>query len=206
MKVKYILNGIIFIYAFFFVVLNGFLLASTAVMATTAMVSPSPTTTQTQQSQGPTNAQVASVVAQVIPAGIPPVYGSELNVNFSNPVASLTILDGYDRGANKIDLQGDALARYIKIAMKTACEFCCGAKTLVFKDGSPACGCAHSAAMRGVAKYLIQKHGTEFTDEQILTEVNKWKAISFPKQTVERALASAGGSSSVNLPSQVGGC
>lgn len=46
--------------------------------------------------------------------------------------------------------------------------------------GAAACGCAHSYAMRGLAKYLITEHGDEFTDEEILNELAKWKTLFFP--------------------------
>ncbi len=35
-------------------------------------------------------------------------------------------------------------------------------------------------AMRGLTKYLIKYHGSEITDEEILTEVGKWKTLFFP--------------------------
>ena len=53
--------------------------------------------------------------------------------------------------------------------------------------GTAACGCAHSFAMRGLAKYLISKHGSEFTDEQILDEMAKWKTLFFPTQMAAKA-------------------
>lgn len=205
MKIKAFFQGFLFAYIVVFVLVNSIQVARSASMMATMTLEGSMDSTQQSQSQGPTDAQVAAIAQQVIPQGVPAVYGPELNVSFSDPVNSLKILDSYDRGANKIELTDDALQRYIKIALQTACEFCCGATTLVFQDGKAACGCSHSAAMRGVAKYLIQKHGGEYSDAQILAEVNKWKTISFPKQMVERALASQG-IGSVNLPSQVGGC
>jgi len=55
------------------------------------------------------------------------------------------------------------------------------------KAGDAACGCAHSFAMRGLAKYLITKHGQEFTDEQILSEMAKWKTLFFPTQMAAKA-------------------
>ncbi len=202
---KKIVSGLIMVYVLFFIVVNTFQIASISamdVLKTTGAEMPRQSSTS---SVG--DAQVAVVAQQVLPQGVPAVYGPELNVSFSDPVPSFQILDSYDRGALTINLEGDDLARYINIAMQAACEYCCGAKTLVFSDGKAACGCAHSAAMRGVAKYLIQKHGSEYTDEQILAEVNKWKATAFPRQTVERALGnSQAGSATSTLPSQVGGC
>ena len=83
---------------------------------------------------------------------------------------------------------------------------------MVQKNGQPSCACAHSASMRGVVKYLLKNHESEYSDEQLLEEAARWKALSFPKQTVQKALqlASQGGevsNISINsLPSQVGGC
>ena len=54
------------------------------------------------------------------------------------------------------------------------------AKSYRTTAGTAACGCAHSYAMRGLAKYLITEHGTEFSDEQILEELAKWKTLFFP--------------------------
>lgn len=55
--------------------------------------------------------------------------------------------------------------------------------------GEAACGCAHSYAMRGLAKYLIKNHGTEFTDDEILEELGKWKTLFFPTQMEAKAQA-----------------
>ena len=81
-------------------------------------------------------------------------------------------------------LEGADLERYINILYNLengiSCEYCCGARAIIFENGEMACGCAHSYAMRGVAKYLIKYHGDEFTDEQILEEVGKWKTLFFP--------------------------
>ncbi len=57
------------------------------------------------------------------------------------------------------------------------------------KAGAAACGCAHSYSMRGLAKYLITEHGDEFTDEEILEELAKWKTLYFPGQMAAKAAA-----------------
>lgn len=57
------------------------------------------------------------------------------------------------------------------------------------KPGTAACGCAHSFAMRGLAKYLITKHGSEYTDDQILEEMGKWKTLFFPTPMQQKAAA-----------------
>jgi len=133
------------------------------------------------------NAQTS--VSDIIPTGVPSVYGAELKISFddvspSDPQgadATIKVLSNIDRSET---LEGEGLARYINVLYTLengiSCEFCCGARSIIFEDGKPACGCAHSYAMRGLAKYLIKYHGSEFTDEQILVEVAKWKVLFFP--------------------------
>ena len=53
------------------------------------------------------------------------------------------------------------------------------AKSLVFSNGERACGCAHSAAMRGLTKYLLTNH-PQMKDIEILSELGKWKVLFFP--------------------------
>jgi hypothetical protein len=129
-------------------------------------------------------------IAIVLAKGVPPIYGTELGVSFDNPVASMDILKNFDPtyGSQKIVLQGAELQRYIKIGTvpTIACEYCCGATTLIDSKGNAACGCAHSWAMRGVIAYLIKNHGSQYTDEQITQQAMKWKALFFPKQMVKK--------------------
>ncbi len=123
--------------------------------------------------------------SEIMPTGVPAVYGKELSIRYDDISASnsqatdstMGILARYDEG---ITLTGDDLARYVTIGSMIACEYCCGATSLVFKNGGAACGCAHSYAMRGLAKYLIKNHGSEYTDDQILEELGKWKVLFFP--------------------------
>ena len=164
------------------------------------------------------DAQVAELAAKLIPTGVPEVYGAELGISFDDPINALNKMakmdgDLYPDGKIKFsDLTSEQQQRYVKIGQSIACEYCCGATTMVQKNGQPSCSCAHSAAMRGVVKYLLKNHEKEYSDEQLLEEAAKWKALSFPKETVKKALqvASQGGEVSnigINsLPSQVGGC
>ncbi len=126
------------------------------------------------------------VISVVLAHGVPERYGAELNVSFDRVPESMEVMLKYDQtyGNGEIKLTGDKLKRYIDIGKKIACEFCCGAKTLVFDDGKAACGCKHSQAMRGLAAYLIEKRGAEYSDEQILRELAKWKAVYFPAAMV----------------------
>ena len=128
----------------------------------------------------------------IIPKGTPIVYGNELGVKYddvstSNPekadltIKKIGILD------QRIELTGSDLERYISIVSNISCEYCCGAPSIIFEDGRAACGCAHSFAMRGLAKFLIKYHPNEFTDEQILEELGKWKTLFFPGKITDKA-------------------
>ena len=132
----------------------------------------------------PTGGVIGVVSAsEIIPTGVPEVYGKELGIKYddvsaSNPQladATMAKLTKYE----DMQLNSAQMERYVKIGSSIACEYCCGAKTLVFSNGEKACGCAHSYAMRGLAKYLLTKH-PEMTDLEILEELGKWKVLFFP--------------------------
>lgn len=126
----------------------------------------------------------------VISSGIPNIYGSELGVSFDFDKVqdSMNVLSQFDPtyGQKKITLAGDNLKRYVDIGLKISCEYCCGAKSIIFQDGQAACGCAHSQAMRGLAAYLIQNHGQEYSNDEILRELARWKGMYFPKQMIQK--------------------
>ena len=160
------------------------------------------------------------IKSSFIPSGIPKVYGKELNISFDEVQDAINKVrvfgPTYGEEGKKIILTGADLERYIKIGSQTACEYCCGVKTLVREDGEAACGCAHSIMMRGLAAYLIKNH-PELSDEQILNELNTWKITYFPKQTLSIRLKELeeSGESGIKeileefpdfLPQMVGGC
>src|SRR3972149_1263895 len=127
--------------------------------------------------------------SEIIPQGVPAVYGEELGItyddvspnNLEKTEETINLLGNIDRVET---LEGAELERYIDILYKQyngiACEYCCGARSVIFSNGQAACGCEHGYAMRGLAKYLIKYHGTEFSDDEIITEVGKWKTLFFP--------------------------
>lgn len=166
---------------------------------------------------------ISSVNAEIIPRGTPDIYGGELGVSYddvsaSNPSkadATISVLGALD---NKITLTGNDKERYVDITSQISCEYCCGAKSIIFgKDdvaalnkniddaivagkiteneakqyrqeaGGAACGCAHSYAMRGLAKYLLTKHGSEYTNDEILEELGRWKTLFFPGNMMQKA-------------------
>lgn len=139
---------------------------------------------------GSSGAIIGTVSASdFIPTGVPAIYGEELGITYDDVSASdprkadatIKLLGNIDRSET---LEGADLERYINILYTMekgiSCEYCCGARSIIFEDGGPACGCAHSYAMRGLTKYLIMNHGDEFTDEEILIENGKWKVLFFP--------------------------
>ncbi len=127
-------------------------------------------------------------VKLVFMQGVPEVYGAEMNVNFDQVQGGIDIMRQYDPdyGNKKLNLTAEEKQRYIAVALKISCEYCCGAESIIFKDGSAACGCAHSQAMRGLIAYLVKNHGSEYTDDEILREAAKWKGRYFPKQMVQK--------------------
>ncbi|MEW6062824.1 MAG: hypothetical protein AB1571_00425 [Nanoarchaeota archaeon] len=131
-------------------------------------------------------------ITSVIPTGIPAVYGAELNIAYddidpNNQRKADTTISSLGQFDNSISLDGELFDRYIKIGMQISCEYCCGAEAIIFSNGKAACGCAHSFAMRGLAKYLLKNHASEFTDDQILEELGKWKTLFFPGIMAQKA-------------------
>ncbi|MEK6941704.1 MAG: hypothetical protein AABW85_02515 [archaeon] len=167
---------------------------------------------------GASPADMQALFAEIIPKGVPEIYGGEIGVSFDNPVESMKVLSNFDgdlypSGKYKVSQLTDSQKqRYIKIGSGIACEFCCGATTLVARDGKPACGCAHSAAMRGLAMHLLINHENEMSDDQILAELTKWKTMFFPKEMVQKAIELKAQNGEISpstvsqLPEQVGGC
>ena len=141
----------------------------------------------------PTGAAVsASNGPDVTPKGVPNIYGKELGISFddvsaASPTKAENTINKLGAFDDKITLSGKDLERYISIAGKISCEYCCGAEAIIYKSGKAACGCAHSYAMRGLAKYLITNHPNEFTDDQILEELGKWKILFFPGPMAAKA-------------------
>lgn len=135
------------------------------------------------------NARGATLADIVWNKGMP-FYGQELGVTYDDVVGGLPKLAALDPtyGSQKIILTDDEKKRYVKIGMtdKMTCEFCCGAKTLVFANGEAACGCQHSQAMRGILAYMIQKYPDK-SDDEMMREVARWKALYFPNQMMTRA-------------------
>jgi len=137
------------------------------------------------------SATETNINLDILPRGVPEVYGDELGVSFDDVSTSNQQKADYTiekvGSLDQITLSGNDLERYISIVSKISCEYCCGAESIITPDGKAACGCSHSFAMRGLAKYLIKNHGDEYTDDEILEELGKWKTLFFPGQITEKA-------------------
>ena len=137
-----------------------------------------------------------TAISDVIPTGIPLVYGAELGVSYddispTNPSLADATIEKMGMLDRSIELQEADIQRYINVLYNLeggiSCEYCCGANSIITANGQAACGCAHSYSMRGVAKYLIKYHPNEFTDDQILEELGKWKTLFFPGIMAQKA-------------------
>ncbi len=159
------------------------------------------------------------IQAEAIPTGVPSIYGAELNVSFDQVQASIDVMAKFDPtyGEDGIALTGANLERYVRVASATACKYCCTATTLVKPDGSAACSCDHSQAMRGLAAYVIANHPDDYTDDELVEELNRWRAVYFPRQTLTEALVARQNSGEPGIeeimtefpefmPQMVGGC
>ena len=153
------------------------------------------TGSQGQEVSRPESAS-SEISLDILPTGTPDVYGAELgleygDVSMDDPVGADRAIEEMAMLDMEIDLEGGNLERYIGILYEKeggiSCEYCCGAQSIIFEDGEPACGCAHSFAMRGVAKYLITEHGEDLSDKEILEEVGKWKVLFFPEIHQQKA-------------------
>ncbi len=149
-------------------------------------ITTSPSTSSNQETTS------SSLSIDIIPKGAPNIYGTELGVSYddidpNNPAKADSTIAKLGKLDTELSLSGDLLKRYVDIVGSISCEYCCGAASIIFtednaqfKAGDPACGCAHSYAMRGLAKYILINHADEFTDAQILEELGKWKVLFFP--------------------------
>lgn len=174
-----------------FVVLNQYLI--NGMTSFSAVSSATQTAPAAAASTG--SAELNAIEAQILPKGVPAVYGAELGIsyddldvnNLQKSNALIAKLVALDNPNPKNSLTTDQLKRFIAIGNQIGCEYCCGLGVMVTADGGRPCGCQHSWAMRGIAQYLIKNH-PEMTDNQILTEVAKWKTLFFPDNIGQKAL------------------
>ena len=142
--------------------------------------------TSTRQSVALTGDPVQDAINSVIPTGTPD-YGPALGVSFDDPVAGLSVLANLHRQIPTNSLSAEEKQRYINVGTKISCEFCCSAPAVVDSTGRDLCGCSHALSFMGLSKYLIQN--TDMSDDDILWELTRWKALYYPRNMVEKGAA-----------------
>ncbi len=130
---------------------------------------------------------VQDAINTIIPTGTPD-YGPALGVSFDDPVAGLSVLANLHSQIPTSSLSAEEKQRYIDIGTKISCEFCCTAPAVVDSSGRDLCGCAHAQSFMGLAKYLIKDYPS-MSNEDILWELTRWKALYYPRNMVEKAAA-----------------
>ncbi len=177
------------------VILAGFVALNQYMISNMTSVSATNSPTQNAAPATAGGAELAAIEAQILPTGVPAVYGAELGIRYDDvdinnqqkANALIAKLVALDDPKPKNSLTADQLKRFLAIGNQIGCEYCCGLGVMVAADGSRPCGCQHSWAMRGVAQYLIKNH-PEMTNDQILEEIGKWKTLFFPDNIGQKAL------------------
>ncbi|MDP6648460.1 MAG: hypothetical protein QGH34_03640 [Candidatus Woesearchaeota archaeon] len=147
-----------------------------------------------------TNNPTQDAITSVVPTGTPSYVlggsGSEKiqGASFDDPIASqkvwASLLGSRRFGTdNAVQLTPEEEQRWNKLTSVFTCDFCCGGPSRVTTINR--CGCAHSYAWQGMAKFFI-KYYPEYSDEEILGEMTKWKALWYPKGMIQDYLVFTG--------------
>ena len=128
---------------------------------------------------------VEAAKAVMIPTGVP-AYAPP-GVSFDDPISAQQIWGSFE---NSIQLPSDLEQRYQTIISTFSCNYCCGGPNRVTTINR--CGCRHAKAWRGMAKYLLQNYGVQYSDEAIKGEMYRWTGIWYPKGVVEDYLLATG--------------
>jgi len=158
-----------------------------------------PTISDTQAPKDTGN-PTQDAIATVVPTGTPfyilegPGAEKVKGATFDDPLTSQKVWAGLLGSrrfgtANTIQLTPEEEQRWKKLTSVFTCDFCCGGPNSVTTIGH--CGCAHSYAWQGMAKFFIKYH-PQYSDEQILGEMTKWKALWYPKGMIQDYLVYTG--------------
>ncbi|MBI2578859.1 MAG: hypothetical protein HYW26_04055 [Candidatus Aenigmarchaeota archaeon] len=142
------------------------------------IVKPLPTISELSLSP-PTGDVVQDLVNNVVPRGTP-WYGQEAGVTFDDPIQAQQL---WAKG-RAIQLDAAEEQRWSRIVNSFTCDYCCGSPqnpTIITR-----CGCAHSAAAQGMAKWFVKNYGDKYSDEEIYGEMARWYALWYPGPTVKR--------------------
>ncbi|MBS3114515.1 hypothetical protein J4448_05425 [Candidatus Woesearchaeota archaeon] len=144
----------------------------------------------------PTQDAIAAVVSTGTPFYVLEGPGSEKikGATFDDPLTSQKVwasLLGSKRfgTSNTVQLTPEEEQRWKKIVSVFTCDYCCGGPNSVTTINR--CGCAHSYAWQGMAKFFIKYYPT-YSDEQIMGEMTKWKGIWYPKGMIQDYLVYTG--------------
>ncbi|MBI4135490.1 hypothetical protein HY477_02035 [Candidatus Uhrbacteria bacterium] len=108
-------------------------------------------------------------------------------ISFDDPVSALAAWQPFER---QIQLPPDREQRFQKIISTMTCDYCCGGPNQITTINR--CGCRHAQAYRSIAKHLLQTVGDQYTDEEILGELQRWKGVWYPKGAIEDYLLATG--------------
>lgn len=142
------------------------------------IVKPLPTISELSLSP-PTGDVAQDLVNNVVPRGTP-WYGQEAGVSFDDPITAQQL---WAKG-RAIQFSSAEEQRWNRIVNSFTCDYCCGSPqnpTIITR-----CGCAHSAAAQGMAKWFIKNYGDKYSDEEIYGEMARWYALWYPGPTVKR--------------------
>ena len=141
-------------------------------------------------------------ISYVIPTGTPFYVasgpGSERlqGITFDDPIqsqqiwASFTGSSRFAKFGSKVDLTAEQEARWDKLTGIFTCEYCCGGPSQVTTINR--CGCAHAYAWQGMARFFLGYYGDDYTDEEILGEMTRWKGLWYPKGMIQDYLVFTG--------------
>lgn len=151
----------------------------------------------------PTQDAIAAVVPTGTPFYVLEGSGSEKikGTSFDDPLTSQKVwasLLGSRRfgTANAIQLTPEEEQRWQRIVSVFTCDYCCGGPNSVTTINR--CGCAHSYAWQGMAKFFIEYY-PNYSDEQIMGEMTKWKGLWYPKGMIQDYLVYTGQQSADTL-------
>ena len=154
-----------------------------AIQGYRSKVKPLPTISELQMKPLIGNA-AQDLVNNVVPTGTP-WYGQQAGVTFDDPITAQNL---WAKG-RAIQLSPQEEQRWSRIVNSFTCDYCCGSPqnpTIITR-----CGCAHSLAAQGMAKWFIKNYGSSYSDEEIYGEMARWYALWYPGPTVKRILLEA---------------
>lgn len=145
-----------------------------------ARVKPIPTISELPQKPS-TGDAVQDLLNNLVPTGTP-WYGTAAGVSFDDPVGAQ---NAWQKGLG-VQLAPAEQERWNRIVNSFTCDYCCGSPqrpTIITH-----CGCAHSRAAQGMAKWFVKNYGSQYSDEEIYGEMARWYALWYPKGTIERII------------------